>query len=310
MKNLTVSEAKNHITGFHKIGVLSFVSRPNTWTIVPVSAITLNNDGVVGKLEVNHELAEHNHLLIEGNPIFAQSIGHRPFNIGTWIRCKALEIAKYAVLLAAVLTPAISRRVCLKFLAAVVTYDGNLRLPVGIICAETTAKLTRSMEASFGTIKSIFANILTYLELLAALLAGPSYLRVLFVHLLDAIVSKTAVVRAILGITGTTSNGVEGNAADDAFLRYAWGSAAFVRTEDVFAFIASGNWYINRFAASGAGVEGHKRNLLSDGWHVCLGHAGPTGGIHNYIRLWANHQAQACPKPLHYSTGVRGMITA
>ena len=36
----------------------------------------------------------------------------------------------------------------------------------------------------------------------------------------------------------------------------------------------------------------HKRNLLSDGWHVCLGHAAPTGGIHNYIRLGANHQTQ------------------
>lgn len=57
-------------------------------------------------------------------------------------------------------------------------------------------------------------------------------------------------------------------------------------------------------ATFGEFFAGHKRNLLSDGWHVCLGHAGPTGGIHNYIRLWANHQAQACPKPLHYNTGV------
>lgn len=48
----------------------------------------------------------------------------------------------------------------------------------------------------------------------------------------------------------------------------------------------------------------HKRNLLSDGWHVCLGHAGPTGGIHNYIRLGANHQARTCPKQLHYSTSL------
>jgi hypothetical protein len=54
----------------------------------------------------------------------------------------------------------------------------------------------------------------------------------------------------------------------------------------------------------------HKRNLLSDGWHVCLGHAGPTGGIHNYIRLWANHQTQACPKPLHYTTCVLEVLTS
>ena len=54
----------------------------------------------------------------------------------------------------------------------------------------------------------------------------------------------------------------------------------------------------------------HKRNLLSNGWHVCLGHAAPTGGIHNYIRLGANHQTRTCPKQLHYSTGVQGLLVA
>lgn len=44
-------------------------------------------------------------------------------------------------------------------------------------------------------------------------------------------------------------------------------------------------------------LAGHKRNLLSDGWHVCLGHAAPTGGIHNYIRLSTNHQMQRVLSP-------------
>lgn len=73
------------------------------------------------------------------------------------------------------------------------------------------------------------------------------------------------------------------------------------------AFLAT---HVELLAASYASFIGHKRNLLSDGWHVCLGHAVPTGGIHNYIRLGANHQARMCPKQLHYSTGVRGAITA
>ena len=65
--------------------------------------------------------------------------------------------------------------------------------------------------------------------------------------------------------------------------------------------------YLESSVADRALAGSHKRNLLSDGGHVCLGHAAPTGGIHNYIRLGANHQTRTCPKHLHYTTSAAGV---
>lgn len=307
MKNLTVSEAKNYITGFHKIGVLSFISALGVWTAVPVYAVALHDDRVVGQLEIDHELVEHDDLLTEGDAVLAQSISHCALDVGALTRGETLEVSKNRVLLTAIFFTLSAGWDCFKFLATVGAGYQDFFFPVGIVGTYST-KLAGCMKTFLRAVGRVLSDTLTDIELLAAMLASAGYFGCFFVDLLLAIVGKKAIARAVFSIPGTSGGNKKCAAADDALDRYTRRPTALVGAENVNAFFAAGFRHINRLAASGAGVEGHKRNLLSDGWHVCLGHAGPTGGIHNYIRLWANHQAQACPKPLHYTTCARGLL--
>ena len=309
MKNLTVSETKNHITGLHEIGVLSFVSAFGVWATVPVYAVALHDDGVVSQFEVDHKLIEHDDLLFKGDMVSAQSISHRTFDVSALARGETLEIAKYGVFLAAILGSLTARWNCLKFLSAVGANKFNAFLPDrALLSSEQIPQVLCGAFARAITLTSRCRR--TDRELLAATFARLGNLLNVFVHLIDAVVSFPAFVGAVFGIARTTCHDKKVRSANNTSFGNTWRLATFVGTEDVNTFSAAGFRYVNRLAASGAGVKRHKRNLLSDGWHVCLGHAAPTGGIHNYIRLGANHQAHACPKQLHYSTDVLvGVIT-
>jgi hypothetical protein len=297
MKNLIVSESQNDITGFHKIGVLSLISAFGLWTVVPVHAVTLNDDGVLGKLKVDHELVEHDNLFIEGDAVLTQRGRHGNFEVSTLAKGKAFEVAQHPVRLTAVLASTIARWIGFKLLAAIGADDGNLGLPVGVLGTTTGGKLARCVEARFGAVKGVLSDTLAYLKLLTALLAGTGYLRVLFVNLLFTVACMSTFYRAELCLSRTLRGGVEGSAACSALLRYARRLVALVGAENVFVSLAPSGGHFDGFTADGAGVKRHKRNLLSDGWHVCLGHAAPTGGIHNYIRLSTNHQMQRVLSP-------------
>lgn len=291
MKNLTVSEAKNHITGFNEISILPFVFGFSFGAVVPVNAVALNNDWVLGKLEVDHEFSEHDNLFIEGDAVLSGRGRHGNFDIGTFTRCEALEITKYAVFVTAVFASTIARRIGFKLLAAVGAYDRNSIFPYRAISArviftnDRTGALLRTVSLHFGDGS---ANG----ELFAASLTRLGYKLAMLVYLLFAVSLMSTLGRAELSLSRRLGRNIKRISAYLTALRNEWGTATFVRTENVFCAFTPCFWLFNWSTAYGAGVQRHKRNLLSDGWHVCLGHAAPTGGIHNYIRLGANHQTQ------------------
>lgn len=310
MKHLTVSESKNYISGFYEIGVLPLVLSLRPWAVMPVSAVALDDDRIVGKLEIDHELIKHDYLLIEGDAVLAQSGGHCLFYVGTLAGSDALEHAKHPVRLAAILLAAISRWVSFKFLSAVGADNGDFGFPFVIIGAEFGGKFAGGKKALFGAIQSVLAYTLAHLKLFSALLADAGYFWGFFVNLFGAITGIDTVGGAVLCFTCAARHNIKLFSAENASFRDTRRLSALFRTKDMFSSGAAGFGHINRLAASGAGVKRHKRNLLSNGWHVCLGHAVPTGGIHNYIRLGANHQTRTCPKQLHYSISVRGSLVA
>lgn len=295
MKNLIVSESQNDITGFHKISVLSLVACPDTWTIMPVHTVALNDDRVLGELEIDHELIKHDNLFIEGDAVFSQNISHSALYVGATSCRKVIEQSKHTMLLATVFAAPVAGWEGFKLLAAVGADNGYLGLPVGIVRTVAGGKFTRRMEALFRAVQGALSDALAHIKLLAALLAGAGYLRCVFVSLFDTVMGIAALggtelrfgVAAAISQKFLAALGARGRNAID---RYTFAAAkivlyylAIVFAECLAASLTS-DIYLR--------VSGHKRNLLSDGWHVCLGHAAPTGGIHNYIKLGANHQVQ------------------
>ncbi len=166
---------------------------------MPVSAVTLNNDGIVGKFEVNHKLVEHNHLFIKSNTVLFQGSGHCVLYIGALARGEALQVAKYAVCFAAILAPPIAGRIGFKLFAAVVADYSNFRFPFWV-----TLSLVLFADFFAGTflraISLHLSNGRTDGELFAATLAGFSNKLLVLMNLFSPVASIATFGRAKLGV--------------------------------------------------------------------------------------------------------------
>lgn len=170
-KYLIVSESNNDISRLGEIGVLSSISVFRFLSVMPVHAITLNDDFMLFDEKVNHEFIKHYRLFCKFNTVAIEYLVHFFLNIRSWICGESRKITNNPMRGATVLLSVFSRRKSLKLFSAIFANNLYLWLPLMIGFSMLRGYLSSLMETCKRAVILFFDKTILDCEFFIALLA-------------------------------------------------------------------------------------------------------------------------------------------